>query len=243
MKFFQFLILTLLISCSDSKTELDAQQIIDKTIIASGSELLNTSKLTFKFRDKFYSAERNNGAFLLSRSFDSITDELSNKRFVRKIRNEELILPDSIANNFKNAVNSVHYFAVLPYGLNDQAVIKKKLNSIEIKGTEFYKIEIRFSEEGGGEDFDDVFVYWINKENFLIHYLAYQFHTNGGGFRFREVTSEIMVNGVRFVNYDNYKPNKPLDSLKNIDTYFLNGDLVKISEINLEDIQLERLAN
>ena len=163
--------------------------------------------------------------------------------FNRFIDQELITIPDSMALKYSESVNSVHYFSVLPYGLNDSAVKKKLLAPVSIKGKEYYKIEIRFRQEGGGDDFDDVFIYWVNTDTFFMDYLAYQFHTNGGGYRFRAVSSEKLIEGVRFVDYANYKPKKPLDSLKNMDSYFINGDLVKISEINLENIELKLLEH
>ena len=239
MRFSILLFAFLIISCSKTESEFTAQQIIDKSIKASGADKVAQTKISFTFRDKAYTATRNNGKFELTRSFDNIKDVLSNDGFNRSINGKEIVLTDSIANNYKNSVNSVHYFSVLPFGLNDAAVKKKKLPSVEIKGRQYFKVEVRFSEEGGGEDFDDVFIYWINQESFLIDYLAYEFHTNGGGFRFREVTSEEIIEGIRFVNYTNYKPNKQIIDVKVIDSLFIEGTLSKVSTINLENIEVE----
>src|SRR6056300_886325 len=196
----------LFISCQPQKKELTAQQIVDKSILASGTDKVSNSEITFQFRDKQYSAIRNNGKFKLIRSFDSIKDVLSNSGFERFINEKSLKVVDSMALKYSNSVNSVHYFSVLPYGLNDKAVRKKRLPSSTINGKEYYKIEITFSENGGGEDFEDVCIYWIGKEDYLIDYLAYSYHTNGGGKRFRVLKEQCVKNGIRFVDYHNYKP-------------------------------------
>lgn len=241
MRLSLLLLAFLILSCSKTESEFTAQQIIDKSIKASGADKVSQSKIAFTFRDKGYLATRNNGQFEFTRSFDSIKDVLSNTGFMRFIHGEQVVLTDSVANNTKNSVNSVHYFSVLPFGLNDAAVQKKILPSIVIKGQPYYKIEVRFSEEGGGEDFEDVFVYWVHQKSFLIHYLAYEFHTNGGGFRFREVTSEEIIAGIRFVNYANYKPNKQITDVKIIDSLFIAGNLNKVSDIILKNIQVTKL--
>ena len=132
----------------------------------------------------------------------------------------------------------MHYFSVLPFGLNDAAVKKKLLTESSIHSTKYYKVQISFSEDGGGEDFEDVFVYWIHKENFTIAYMAYSFHVNEGGVRFRAAKNERIINGIRFVDYDNYQPKNALYTLENLDKAFENGELEKISEINLETIQV-----
>ena len=241
MRLSLLLLAFLILSCSKTESEFTAQQIIDKSIKASGADKVSQSKIAFTFRDKVYLATRNNGQFEFTRSFDSIKDVLSNTGFMRFIHGEQVVLTDSVANNTKNSVNSVHYFSVLPFGLNDAAVQKKILPSVVIKGQPYYKIEVRFSEEGGGEDFEDVFVYWVHQKSFLIHYLAYEFHTNGGGFRFREVTSEKIIEGIRFVNYANYKPNKQITDVKIIDSLFIAGNLNKVSDIILKNIQVTKL--
>ncbi len=241
MRLSLLLLAFLILSCSKTESEFTAQQIIDKSIKASGADKVSQSKIAFTFRDKVYLATRNNGQFEFTRSFDSIKDVLSNTGFMRFIHGEQVVLTDSVANNTKNSVNSVHYFSVLPFGLNDAAVQKKILPSVVIKGQPYYKIEVRFSEEGGGEDFEDVFVYWVHQKSFLIHYLAYEFHTNGGGFRFREVTSEEIIAGIRFVNYANYKPNKQITDVKIIDSLFIAGNLNKVSDIILKNIQVTKL--
>jgi hypothetical protein len=241
MRYLPTLLFLFLISCKPSETNFTAQQVIDKTIIYSGVDKVLNSEITFNFRDKKYTAERQNGFFVLTRSFDSIIDKLSNKGFERQVSGNKIALDTLAVSRFTNSVNSVHYFSVLPYGLNDTAVIKKRLPSTIIKGKAYYKIEISFSENGGGEDFEDIFIYWIGKEDFLVDYLAYSYHTNGGGKRFRVLKEQCLKNGIRFVDYDNYKPLQKEISLIDIDKAFENNQLKKVSEIVLKDIDVKIL--
>jgi len=139
---------------------------------------------------------------------------------------------------YSESVNSVHYFSVLPYGLNDIAVKKTLLGEVEIKGKEFYKIKITFSKENGGVDYNDIFIYWIKKDNFKLGYLAYKYTTNWGGMRFREVCKEYFTNGIFFADYDNYEPKNPNVRLNQLDKIFEKKGLKKISEIKLNDINI-----
>jgi len=148
---------------------------------------------------------------------------------------------DSMAPRYSNSINSVHYFSVLPFGLNDKAVQKKLLKPTTLMGKEYYKVEVTFSKNGGGEDFEDVFIYWVGKEDFLIDYLAYSYHTNNGGKRFRVLKEQCVKNGIRFVDYHNYKPLRKTISLIDIDKAFENKQLKKVSEIILEDINVRLL--
>jgi hypothetical protein len=247
MRYLYILSLLLIISCQPKETLLTAQQIIDTSIVASGANKVDNSEIRFNFRDKKYSALRKtNGFFMLSRIYQKenlgyIEDNISNQGFKRVVNAHVFNVPDSMSAKYSNSVNSVHYFSVLPYGLNDKAVHKKQLLSSTLKGKEYYKIEITFSKDGGGEDFDDVFIYWIGKDDFLIDYLAYSYHTNGGGKRFRVLKEQCSKGGIRFVDYHNYKPLKKLVPLIELDKAFENNELIKVSEIILEDIEVKIL--
>ena len=238
---------TLFISCATKETPLTAQQIIDKTILRSGADKVKNAQINFQFRDKRYSAIRKNGDFRLERTFNKATsiikDVISNNGFNRFVDSLPFVVVDSMAVKYRNSVNSVHYFSVLPFGLNDKAVKKKILPSSTINGIAYYKVEISFSENGGGEDFEDVFIYWIGKENFLIDYLAYSFHTNGGGKRFRVLKEQCNKNGIRFVDYHNYKPLNIDVALIDLDTSFEKKQLKKVSEIILENIEVTLLKD
>lgn len=238
-------VLLLLMACQPEKKALTAQQVIDKSIEVTQTNKVANATLSFNFRKRGYVAERNNGAFTLKRittnDTETLTDILSNAGFQRLLNGAPFQVADSMAIKYSESVNSVHYFSILPYGLNDTAVNKKLLPEVKIKGKDYYKIEVTFDQEGGGVDFEDVFVYWIDKQTFKIDYLAYLFHVNGGGIRFREVRKEHIIEGVRLVDYNNYKPNSSELDVRDLDKAFENGGLTKVSEINMENIELKVL--
>lgn len=236
--------LILVIGCKPNPSKkLTAQEIVNKSLVASGTDKVANSTITFAFRDKQYKAFRLNGQYQLERTFmkdkDTIMDLLSNNGFQRFVNKKLVELPENLKRGYSNSVNSVHYFSVLPFGLNDKAVNKKLLPSAKIKGKDYYKIQVTFNEEGGGEDFEDVFIYWIGKEDFLVDYLAYSYHTNGGGMRFRELSEQCIKNGIRFVDYTNYKPKDKNLSLVDVDKAFEEGNLTQVSEIILRNIEVK----
>ena len=241
----RYLILTLLfvVSCKPEKEKLTVQQIVDKSIQYSNLDKIKDATLSFNFRNNNYTAKRKKGEFEFTKTTvkDSVVtkDLLSNSNFQRFVNDSLVSLSDKKANIYRNSVNSVHYFSILPLGLNDNAVHKKLLESVIIKGKEYYKIQVTFSEDGGGDDFDDVFIYWFNKETFYLEYLAYKYHTNGGGVRFRDVKKENLVNGIRFVDYNNYKPMDKNIDFNTIDKLYEEGKLKKLSEIVLENIKIK----
>jgi len=230
-----------LISCKQNEaTKISAQHIVDKSIEVSGGELYKTSDISFDFRDRKYILERIDGKKLLKRILKNDTLDLvdvkTTQGFERFVDGKLAQIPDSLANLYANSVNSVHYFAYLPYGLNDQAVIKEYLDEVVIKDKKYHKIKVTFSQENGGDDFDDVYIYWFNAKTFKPDYLAYEFHDGYGGFRFRQAYNERIVNGIRFVDYINLKPIQENPSIYKMDSLFMKDELEVLSKIELENI-------
>lgn len=239
------LAILLFFGCKEHQKELTAQQIIDKAIEVSGSEKYTNAEVDFTFRNLKYKSLRQNGRYSLQRLLpDTLNtlDLITNEGFTRLQKGEKVVLADTTAAKYAESVNSVHYFIQLPYGLNDEAVQKKLLGEVSIKGKEYYKIEVSFSEEGGGVDFEDVFLYWISKDDFTVDYLAYQFFTDEGGIRFRESINPSVIEGIRFVDYINYRTKTPDADFYNVDALYEAGELIKLSLIEKEDIRV-RLLN
>lgn len=232
----------LLVACKQEK-ELTAQQIVDKAIAKSGGLLWETHKVNFEFRDKAYASDFINGKAQLTREFvlgDSIiVDTKYDGNFTRTINDSIVFLADTTKQKFDNALNSVHYFVKLPYGLNDAAVNKTLLGTEVIAGEEYYKIQIDFDQANGGEDFEDVYNYWIDKENFKVAFLAYTYKVNGGGMRFRKAFNERYIGQIRFVDYENYKPSNNIPFSKIAKTYSTK-ELELLSTITIENIKVEQ---
>ncbi len=232
----------LILSCKPKESDIIAQEIIDASITASGLDGIHKSLLEFDFRDMHYKADRNDGIYSLERSFikegDAYRDVLFNNGFERYINGNLSKITKENAIKYSESVNSVHYFSILPYGLNDKAVIKNYLGKVSIKGKQYHKIKVTFRKDGGGVDYDDEFIYWFRTSDFLLDYIAYSYHTNGGGVRFRKISKEQIIKGVRFVNYNNFKPKSSLN-LEQIDEIFENNKLEKVSEINIDNIYLK----
>lgn len=238
------LVLVFAIGCKpEAKEQPTAQEIVDNSIADSGGKLFNDHTVTFDFRDKRYVSENLDGQRVFKRISDldttTITDIKRGDDFERYVNDSLVKVHDTIAVKYSNSINSVHYFVRLPFGLNDAAVNKKFLGEETIGNKPYYKVKITFDQQGGGEDFEDTYLYWFDKETFKPDYLAYDFHTNGGGQRFRKAYNERYVNGIRFVDYENYKPkNKGTDILE-IGQWFDKGELELLSKIELENIRVE----
>lgn len=255
MKYVSIIVFTLVMfSCKNEKKDLvnqslSAIEIVNKSIEVSGGDAFENAVISFNFRDKHYSARRHNGQFELSRlsienKSDSIVDMLNNEGFSRIRNGDRIKLADSMATAYSASVNSVHYFSVLPYGLNNEAVNKELLGEEKIKNKDYYKIKVSFSEQGGGEDYEDVFVYWVDKKSFKVEYLAYSYKENNDvGMRFREAYNERFVEGLRFVDYNNYKVEGSAIALEHLGKAFENRQLELLSKIELNQIEVELINN
>ena len=248
-KYFNLLLFVFaaMLSCTtttEDVNELTAQEIIDKAIGKVGGDDISNSVIEFDFRGRHYRSIRNGGTFQYERIFkdsiNTVRDVLNNVGFERYINDTvSSTTPDSMKVKYSNSVNSVLYFALLPYGLNDPAVRKEKLQESTISNKKYYKIKITFQKEGGGVDYEDVFIYWIEKEHFTVDYFGYTYITDGGGARFRSAYNQRTIEGIRFSDYINFKPKKNRLDVENFDVALQNDALKELSTIEIENISVK----
>lgn len=240
MRRYLFLWVILLSPFSLVYAQLSAQEIVDKAIAHAGGPSFDKAIIHFTFRGKRYRSKRNEGIYELERTINSskglIRDVVSNDGLKRTVENCPVTVADSLVTRISDGVNSVHYFATLPYGLNAPAVNKEFIGESTINGVQYYKIRVFFNKEGGGTDFEDEFLYWISKDHFTVDYLAYKYAVNGGGIRFREAYNPRVIEGIRFVDYNNFKTSDLTIPLQDLDGMFEKKKLKLLSKIELEDI-------
>lgn len=231
-------VLILLQACVEQE---NAQTLVDAAISAHGFDQIEKYKISFDFRGKQYSQSYTEEGRIYTREFkdDSlgqVKDVLnSNGDFGRLVNGQKVSLDEEWKGRYSNSVNSVLYFFQLPYGLNDPAVNKKYLGKNFVNGKIYDKVQITFDEEGGGEDHEDVFVYWIHEKNKTMDFMAYLYATEGGGMRFRQAINRRKIKGMLFQDYVNYKPARK-SSLSDMDELFEMGELLELSRIVNENI-------
>jgi len=240
------LVVLLVISTLSCSPEIPtAQEVIDEALRFSKVERLKNAEASFTFRGTEYEYQLRNGNFRYTRSKkdtlgNTLRDVLINSGFNRFVNDSLIIVPEKKKAAYEASVNSVIYFAFLPLSLNDGAVIKAYVGLVEVNEKNYHKIKVTFKEEGGGEDFDDVFFYWFDGEDYSLDYLAYSYAENDGtGMRFREAYNQRKINGVIMQDYRNFKPKeKEAMKLEEMDKAFQEGELELLSVIELEDIQI-----
>lgn len=245
MKTSYLLLFALILVACEEKEPLTAHAIVDKAIAKSCNGNCDHAEIDFVFRKVKYKSTRDGESYRFERNFvdslGSVRDVLSNQGFTRYINDSLQILADSTAQKYAESVNSVHYFTQLPYGLKAPAANKTILGEATINGKEYYEIGVTFNEEGGGTDYEDEFLYWIDKENFYVDFIAYSYAVHGGGIRFREAYNPRVVEGIRFVDYNNYKPASLETPLTDLDSLFQQNKLELLSKIETENVQVTLL--
>lgn len=221
-----------------------ATWIVNQAIATHGGKNIENSRISLDFRDRHYISDRKGGQFTYERiwqdtSGDNYRDVLTNEELYREINGERVTLSAKDSSAYANSTNSVIYFALLPYFLNDPAVRKSYLGKGQIKGQSYYEIKVTFRQEGGGKDYEDEFLYWIHTEDFTMDYLAYNYITDGGGARFREAYNVRTIEGIRFADYINYKPTPDTKEVAIFDDLYNRGELEELSRIESKNIEVK----
>lgn len=236
------------LACADASPP-TAQEVVDSAIAWQGGEILNNAEMTFDFRDRQFRVYRSDGMFEYERVYSdtlgrSVREVLSNDGLIREIDGQLVELDSAAYASAETSVNSVVYFAVLPLPLNDPGAIKRLLGVTDIDGRSYHELEVTFTPEGGGRDYDDRFVYWIDAETGALDYLAYYYHVDEGGSRFREAFNLREIAGVKVADYYNYKAESiGIADIQRYESLYAAGRLELVSEVVLENVVIRSLGD
>lgn len=245
--------LALLLGCREPdapEASTPAQAIVNRAMGQHGGNVLDHAIVEFDFRDAHFRIRRNGGRFHYTRSYTdslgrSVREGLANDSLYRLVDGTRVSLSDAEQAAVKTAVNSVVYFALLPYFLQDPAVQLAYSGPDTIQGTPYDRVRVTFQQTGGGQDWEDVFMYWFSQRDAAMHYLAYAYGRGPDeeyGTRFREAYNVRTINGVRFADYHNYTtPGDSLRDLARYPTLWAQDSLELVSRIELDSIRVEPL--
>lgn len=235
------LLFLLLLSACQSRP--DARRIIAQAIEAHGGERYQQVRIEADFRQFHLHLEQQGGRFRYERSHRDSTgavlvEILSNDGVTRSVNGQPQSLDSAQRNKWSNAVNAVAYFLLLPHKLADPAVIPEYLGETTVEGRLYDKIRVTFRQEGGGQDFEDTFFYWFNRQTHTMDYLAYR----EGGPRFRKAINLQTVGGIRFQDYLNYAGDEAdTTSVGDYDRKFERGELKLLSRIEQKNVRVTPL--
>jgi len=241
-------------SASGPQGDADALELVERVRERHGVHVLDNAEVTFSFRGTPFTVRRDGSKFRYARTvtddagrqLEEVVDNTGVHRFVD---GAEVELDEAEAGRLMTAVNSVAYFALLPYSLTDSAVRVRALGPDSVGGQAYDRLEATFAQEGGGTDWDDRYVYWLRQPDAIMDYLAYSYAVTPGdtsrnetGTRFREVLGTQDVAGVRFQNYRNLTADSigPRD-LERFGELYDAGQTWTISDIILDSIRVQPL--
>lgn len=243
------LLLLVLLACAEGAGETvvadrsRVDDIIDSAIAFHGGERYDDMRVSFRLRDRDYSIFRKGGNFVYtsqhSGSLGIYKRELSNAGFVESMDGKVLVLTAKDSLSHAESLNSVVYFTLLPYFLNDPAVFKTLDGKDTLNQNIYHRVKVTFAEQGGGVDHDDVYYYWFDVGDYSMDYLAYSFSVNDGGSRFRKAINMRRINGIVFQDFENYKGPAP-DSLEHIAGMYKTGKLKLLSTVNISQISVSK---
>lgn len=241
---FLFYILSILSCTEQEKPSNNAREIIAKCIQKHGGNSYKKMDVSFDFRQYKIHLMQHDGVFLYERSFtDSlgnfIIDRLTNDSFARLVNDRTISLSPKDEASYKESLNAVAYFALLPYKLSEPAVNLSYLGTVVIDKNTYDKIGVSFKKEGGGTDYKDEFCYWINQTTNTLDYLAY----SSGGPRFRKATKRTKVDGITFQDYDNYALSDTTIKTSAYDQAYKDGKVKLLSKIQQVKFQSNKPRN
>lgn len=230
----------------------EAVALVRAARAAHGSKRLDGRTVHFTFRGTLFTAWRDGARFRYTRTVAddagrTVVETVDNDGVTRTIDGEDApFASDAERRAAETAVNSVVYFALLPSALADPSVRVRSLGRDTVAGRPLDAVEVTFAQDGGGRDWEDRYVYWLDPERHTVDVLAYTYRETPGdtaraatGHRFRRVIGVQTVGGVRFQDYENLTT----DSLGRLEDYpaaFADGRVFSVSEVRTEHVRLER---
>ena len=220
--------------CSIAQKSVDnkALKIIQMSVEAHGGKKYQNFDISFDFRQYRVRIKNNMSLFEYERTTqdslkNTIRDVLNNTGFTREINGKKQTVSAKDEDKYREGLNSIAYFMLLPFKLTDPSVYLAHIGNIKIGNQEYDKIKVWFNAEEGGKDHEDVFCYWINQKTHTLDYLAYA----NGGPRFRKATKRETVNGIIFQDYDNYQIADKTIPTSDYDKVFIAGEAKLLSKI------------
>lgn len=229
-----------------------AQAVVDSAIAAHGGEVLDRAVMTFDFRGDQYRIRQNGGRFHYRRTYTdslgrAVREGITNDGLYRVVEGDTVELSSSEQSSVRTTVNSVRYFAMLPEPLEDPAVQPTYEGRDTLDGVPYHHIRVTFRKEGGGGDWQDVFMYWFRTDNYAMDYLSYAFglapSDTDTGTRFREAYNVRRINGVRVADYMNYTSDTlATDRMHLYPGLWTQDALELVSRVEIDSVRVQPLS-
>ena len=230
-----------------------AAAIVDSAVAAHGGPVLDRAVVRFNFRGDQYRLRQDGGRFHYRRTYTdslgrTVQDGLTNDGAYRVVAGDTVSLSAEERSALHTTVNSVSYFALLPAPLKDAAVQPEYSGRDTLDGVPYHRIRVTFQQQSGGDDWQDVFMYWFRTDTYAMDYLAYAFGLAPGdtdtGTRFREAYNVRRINGVRVADYLNYTSDTlATDRMHLYPNLWRQDALEQVSRVEIDSVQVQPLPS
>lgn len=235
-------ILVVILAIQGCEMRTTAVQTVQDSVERHGGERFERMDLEFDFRGDAYRVVRADGRFLYERRYRqdgaSIRDWMANEGVGREVDGQTVELDASGRAALESTVNSVVYFALLPFRLLDPAAQHRELGELEIDGEPYRVVEVTFQEADGGRDWEDRFVYWFHRDDHTLDFMAYRFHTGEGGTRFRRAVNRRLVGGLLLQDWENLTADPAIEDIARYPEWLGSPELRLVSMIELEEVRV-----
>ncbi len=214
--------------------------LVQQSIEVHGGDRFEEAEIRFGFRGQPFAVIRQGGRFHYERSYEEegvrIREWMTNDQTRRMVDGEPVTLDEEGRARVELDLNSVVYFALLPFRLMDPAVRHRELAPTDIEGEPYRVVEVTFQREGGGEDWEDRFVYWFHADDHTLDFMAYRYDRGDGGTRFRRAVNRREVGELLLQDYQNFTANEGIEDIVDYPLLLAEGRLELVSMVEMEDV-------
>ena len=230
----------------------EALALIDRARTHHGSAALDRAEVAFSFRGTPFVLRRDGGRFRYARTLTdslgrTVEEAVDNDGAHRLVDGAEVALDSAQARRVATAVNSVAYFALLPARLADPAVRARLLTPDRVGGQDYDRVEVTFARDGGGQDHQDRYVYWLRQSDGRVGHYAYSYRETPGdtaraatGTRFRVPLGARRVGGVLFQDWRNLSADSA-GRLERFGDLYDTGRTFEVSTVVLDSVRVRGL--
>lgn len=217
----------------------DVEAIVDRAIEVHGGDRFDHSTIRFEFRGEQFVIWRDDGEFRyekrISKDGREIRDVLTNEGFHREANGRVIELEPDVRRHAVEVLSSVVMFALLPYRLDKPTAVREYDGAETIRGEPYDRIHVTFRDVPELSDRDRELEVWFSRKTGDLDFFAF----TSNGVRFREAFETVEAEGIRLNNYVNYIPDPRNLPLEEVERQFVRGELVEVSKIVLENLEVE----
>ncbi|MBZ0113059.1 MAG: hypothetical protein K8J08_11400 [Thermoanaerobaculia bacterium] len=225
-------------------------EIVDRSIEFHGGDLYRHSVVSFAICSKsgcFDVTTRMDGGLYDHTAEESQGDR---RRWARSTNDsiegrefgKEIPVSESEAQRWRDWVTARVYFALLPFRLTDPSVYQHDLGTVDWEGRELHRVKVTF-EGKSSSDASDEFLYWFDPKTARLEFFAYTYVNSDGsrGLRFRKLHNYRRVGGILVFDQENFGREDHSLALEEINPTTVRERLQEVSQIRLEDVEVEPL--